>query len=167
MVQAGEDPRFIARRLVILSAEDVGLADPNGLVVAAATLQAVQFIGLPEAVYPLAEATLYLATAPKSNSAGAYFKALELIQQEGTGEVPTHLMDKNRDGPALGHGQGYQHPHMFPGHYVAQQYLPDKYQGVRFYEPTEQGYEKSIRQRMEQLGEAARQAAADNGQKPE
>ncbi len=162
MVQAGEDPRFIARRLVILAAEDVGLAEPLALMVATAALQAVQNIGLPEAVYPMAEAAIFLATAPKSNSTGAYFKALELIQKDGVGAVPAHLMDASRDGPALGHGKGYQYPHQFPGHYVAQQYLPDKYQGVRFYEPSDEGYEKGIRERMDQLRAAALRAASDN-----
>jgi putative ATPase len=106
MLYAGEDPRFILRRLIILAGEDIGLADPMGIVVAASALQAFTFIGLPEGVYPIVEATLYLATAPKSNTATSYFKAFERIEQEGAGSVPTHLQDASRDAVALGHGQG-------------------------------------------------------------
>lgn len=148
MVQAGEDPRFILRRLIILAGEDIGLADPNALLVATAAFTAFENIGLPEGVYPLAEATLYLATAPKSNSVGAYFKALDLIARDGAGSVPTHLMDANRDAAAMGHGKGYMYPHDYPDHHIAQQYLPDQYQGMTFYEPSDQGYEAAIRQRM-------------------
>jgi putative ATPase len=151
MITAGEDPKFILRRLMVLAGEDIGLADPQGLVIATAAASAFEQLGLPEGVYPIAEATLYLATAPKSNSAGAYFKALELIQKEGVAEVPTHLMDANRDGEALGHGKDYKYPHLFPGHYIEQQYLPDLFKGMIFYEPSDQGYEKSIKERMEKL----------------
>lgn len=151
MIEAGEDPKFILRRLMILAGEDIGLADPQGLVVAVAASNAFEKMGLPEGIYPIVEATLYLATAPKSNSAGAYFKALELIKQDGVGQVPTHLMDANRDGPALGHGKDYQYPHSFPGHFIDQQYLPDQFRGKKFYEPSDQGYEKSVRDRMEML----------------
>jgi len=104
MLYAGEDPRFILRRLIILAGEDIGLADPMGIVVAASAMQAFTFIGLPEGVYPIVEATLYLATAPKSNTATSYFKAYERIEQEGVGNVPTHLQDASRDAVALGHG---------------------------------------------------------------
>ena len=148
MLAAGEDPRFILRRLIVLAGEDIGLADPQGLVVAAAAAQAFDYIGLPEGVYPIAEATLYLATAPKSNSVGAYFKALELIEKEGTGPVPIHLMDANRDAKGLGHGVGYQYPHMFPGHFTPQQYLPTRLLGTTFYEPSDQGYEARITERL-------------------
>jgi putative ATPase len=148
MIQAGEDPRFILRRLIVLAGEDIGLADPNGLVVATAAATAFDYIGLPEGVYPIAEATLYLATAAKSNSVGAYFKAMDLINKEGAANVPTHLMDNNRDAAALGHGKGYLYPHDFPEHHVNQQYLPDAYQGMKFYEPSDQGYEKEIHSRM-------------------
>jgi putative ATPase len=157
MITAGEDPKFILRRLMVLAGEDIGLADPQGLVVATAAASAFEQLGLPEGVYPIAEATLYLATAPKSNSAGAYFKAFELIRNEGAAEVPIHLMDANRDGEALGHGKDYKYPHMFPGHYIEQQYLPDLFKGMVFYEPSDQGYEKSIKERMEKL----------KGEKPE
>ena len=150
MLAAGEDPRFILRRLIVLAGEDIGLADPQGLVIANAAAQAFDYIGLPEGVYPIAEATLYLATAPKSNSAGAYFKALESIQTKGTGPVPPHLMDASRDAQGLGHGQGYQYPHSFPGHFVPQQYLPSTLTGQTFYQPSDQGYEARIAERVAQ-----------------
>jgi putative ATPase len=121
MLYAGEDPRFILRRLIILSGEDIGLADPLGLVVASSAMQAFTFIGLPEGVYPIVEATLYLSTAPKSNTATSYFKAYERIEQEGVGGVPDHLKDSNRDAAALGHGKGYVYPHMFEEHFTPQQ----------------------------------------------
>ncbi len=148
MLAAGEDPRFILRRLIILAGEDIGLADPQGLVVAMAAAQAFDYVGLPEGVYPIAEATLYLATAPKSNSVGAYFKALEQIEQEGAGPVPIHLMDANRDAKGLGHGAGYQYPHSFPGHFTPQQYLPTHLLGTTFYTPSDQGYEARIAERL-------------------
>src|SRR5512140_2073303 len=109
MIYAGEDPKFIIRRLIILAGEDIGLADPMGLVVASSAAQAFEFIGLPEGIYPIAEATLYLATAPKSNSAGAYFKAMKKIEQHGVGPVPIHLMDASRDAKGRGHREGYQY----------------------------------------------------------
>ncbi len=148
MLRAGEDPRFILRRLIILASEDIGLADPQGMQVAVSAAYAYEYIGLPEGVYPIAEATLYLATAPKSNSAGAYFKALETIEREGAGPVPLHLMDSSRDGRALGHGKGYQYPHSFKNHFVAQQYLPDSALGKHFYEPSDQGREADIAKRL-------------------
>lgn len=148
MLAAGEDPRFILRRLIVLAGEDIGLADPQALVIASAAATAFDYIGLPEGVYPIAEATLYLATAPKSNSAGAYFKALETIQNEGVGSVPIHLMDKSRDATGLGHGKGYQYPHSFPEHFTPQQYLPDQLQGQYFYQPSDQGYESQIAARL-------------------
>ncbi len=148
MLYAGEDPEFIMRRLLILAGEDIGLADPHGVVVAAACAQALQYVGLPEAQYHLALATLYLATAPKSNSAGALFRALAVVEQEGQVEVPDHLKDASRDGAALGHGRGYLYPHDFPGHWVAQEYLPWALRGKRFYEPSDQGYEREIAERL-------------------
>ena len=150
MLLAGEDPRFILRRLIILASEDIGLADPNALQVATAAASAFEFIGLPEGFYPIAEAILYLATAPKSNSAGAIFAAMEQINKEGTGPVPMHLMDSNRDAAGLGHGQGYLYPHNFPNHYIKQQYLPAGVEG-KFYTPTDQGYEKKIKEWMDLL----------------
>jgi len=148
MLAAGEEPRFILRRLIVLAGEDIGLADPQGLQVASAAAYAFEYIGMPEGIYPIVEATLYLATAPKSNTALTFFKVKELLDQEGIGAVPTHLMDTNRDAKGLGHGQGYQYPHSFPEHHVAQQYLPTAYLGRRFYEPTGQGYEAIIADRL-------------------
>ncbi len=158
MLYAGEHPRFILRRLIILAGEDIGLADPMGLVVANAAAQAFEFIGLPEGVYPIAEATLYLATAPKSNSATAYFKAFERIEQEGVGEVPNHLKDNNRDAAALGHGKGYVYPHMEEGHFAPQQYLPTQLLGTYFYTPSSEGYEMQAKARLEMWREAQRKA---------
>jgi len=148
MIAAGEDPKFIMRRLLILAAEDVGLADPRGIQVAAACARALEWVGLPEAQYHLALATLYLATAPKSNSTTAYFRALEKVQQRGTQEVPSHLKDAHRDAQALGHGEGYLYPHDFPGHWVEQRYLPEGVEGG-WYEPSEEGYERRIKEWME------------------
>ena len=148
MIVAGEDPRFILRRLIVLSGEDIGMADPMGIVVAASAAQAYEYIGLPEGIYPIALATIYLATAPKSNSAGAFFKARELIEQQGAGPVPIHLMDGNRDAQGLGHGKGYQYPHSFPGHFTPQQYLPSELLGTTFYTPSDQGYEAQVIERL-------------------
>ncbi len=144
MIYAGEEPKFIMRRLLILAAEDIGLADPQGIVIAAACAQALEWVGLPEAMYHLAEATLYLATAPKSNSVGAWMKAMEAVEQEGIIEVPDHLKDSSRDARRLGHGKGYLYPHDYPGHYVAQRYLPPELEDVRWYRPSDQGYERRI-----------------------
>jgi putative ATPase len=158
MLYAGEDPRFILRRLIILASEDIGLGDPLGLVVASAAAQAFDYIGMPEGVYPIVEATLYLATAPKSNTATSYFKAFQLIEQAGTGDVPQHLQDNNRDAVALGHGKGYQYPHEDPEHFLPQQYLPGPLLGTYFYQPSEQGYEAAARARLERWREAQRKA---------
>ncbi len=158
MLYAGEDPRFILRRLIILSGEDIGLGDPMGLVVANSAAQAFEFIGLPEGIYPIVEATLYLATAPKSNSAGAYFKAFQMIEQEGITGVPQHLQDANRDAKALGHGKGYQYPHEDPQHFLPQQYLPRPLLGTYFYRPSQQGYEAQVVDRLERWRAAQRAA---------
>ncbi|MDW7979127.1 MAG: replication-associated recombination protein A [Verrucomicrobiales bacterium] len=150
MIHAGEDPRFIARRLMICAAEDVGLADPMALVLATAAQQAAEFVGWPEARIPLAEATVYVATAPKSNSAYmAIEAALADVQESRTLPVPKHLRDANYKGAEqLGHGVGYEYAHSHPGHFVAQDYLG----AVRhYYEPTDQGYEKKIKERLQQL----------------
>jgi len=158
MIYAGEDPRFILRRLIILAGEDIGLADPMGIVVAASAAQAFDFIGLPEGVYPIVEATLYLATAPKSNTATSYFKAFERIEQAGLGDVPSHLKDSSRDAVALGHGKGYEYPHMHADHFIPQQYLPKELLGTYFYKPSTVGYEVQVRQRLEMWREAQRKA---------
>lgn len=158
MLYAGEDPRFILRRLIILAGEDIGLGDPLGLVVASAAAQAYDYIGLPEGIYPVVEATLYLATAPKSNSAGAYFKAFQLIEREGITAVPKHLQDANRDAYALGHGQGYQYPHEGEDHFLPQQYLPRQLLGTYFYRPSDQGYEAQVVERLARWREAQMRA---------
>ncbi|MCS6994622.1 MAG: AAA family ATPase [Anaerolineales bacterium] len=158
MLYAGEDPRFILRRLLILAGEDIGLADPLGLVVAAAAAQAFDYVGLPEGIYPLVEATLYLATAPKSNSTGAYFKAMQIIEQEGAGSVPKHLQDGNRDRQATGQGEGYVYPHEQEGHFTPQQYLPRRLLGTYFYQPSDQGYEIEIEERLKRWREAQKRA---------
>jgi putative ATPase len=148
MIHAGEDPRFIARRIVICAAEDVGLADPMALVLANAALAASEFVGWPEARIPLAEATIYIATANKSNSAiCAVDAALEDVRSGRTLAVPEHLRDTHYQGAErLGHGQGYQYAHDGKDHFVAQDYLGvDKI----FYKPTEQGVEKKIKDRLE------------------
>ncbi len=148
MLHAGEDIRFIARRLVIAASEDIGLADSQGLVVAVAAQQAVEFVGLPEARIPLAHATVYLATASKSNTAYmALEKAAEEVKTGVTLAVPRHLRDKShkKAARALGH-QGYKYSHDFEGHYVPQAYLPE---GRRYYDPGDQGGEKRIKERLE------------------
>jgi len=113
---------------------------------------------MPEGIYPIVEATLYLASAPKSNSAGAFFKARATIEQNGAGAVPIHLMDGNRDAKGFGHGKGYQYPHSFDGHFIPQQYLPDRLQGTRFYEPSNEGYERLAAERVEKWRKAQAQA---------
>lgn len=148
MVHAGEDPRFIARRIVIHAAEDVGLADPMALVLANAAFQAAEFIGWPEARIPLAEAVIYIATAPKSNSTvAAIGAAMKDVESGRTLEVPKHLRDSHYKGAErLGHGKGYKYAHDYEGHFVPQDYLGvDK----TYYEPTEQGSEKKIKERLE------------------
>ncbi|HEY5729577.1 MAG TPA: AAA family ATPase [Anaerolineales bacterium] len=158
MIYAGEDPKFIIRRLIILAGEDIGLADPMGLVVTSSAAQAFDFIGLPEGIYPIVEATLYLATAPKSNSTGAYFKAMKKIEDEGQVSVPRHLMDGNRDAAALGHGRDYVYPHEQDGHFTPQQYLPKRLLGTYFYAPSQEGYEAQVTARLEMWREAQRKA---------
>jgi putative ATPase len=164
MIHAGEDPRFITRRLVICAAEDVGLADPMALILANAAHQSAEFIGWPEARIPIAEATIYVATAPKSNtSITAVDAALSDVQSGRTLAVPEHLRDAHYAGAKrLGHGSGYQYAHDHPEHFVAQDYLgADK----RYYEPTEQGAEKKIRERVEQWRAAAARARKANEHK--
>ena len=153
MLEGGEDPLFVARRLVILASEDVGLADPRALQVAVAAQQAVHFIGMPEGFFPLAEATIYLATAPKSNSVGsAYGRALEDAQRTLAEPVPLHL--RNAPTPLMrnmGHGRDYEYDHAFPGHYSGQEHLPEQLRGRQYYLPGELGYEERIREWMERL----------------
>ena len=151
MLYAGEDMKFIARRIMICAAEEVGNADPQALVVAVAAAQAAERIGLPEAQIILSQAVTYVATAPKSNAAcNAVFDALEAVKSRKTMPVPVHLQDAHYKGAAkLGHGQGYLYAHDFPNHYVKQQYLPDGMEGSVFYQPTENGYERKIKEHME------------------
>ena len=150
MIESGEDPMFIARRLVVLAAEDIGLAEPQALAVAVAAQQAVHFIGMPEGRIPLAEATVYLATAPKSNSAYiALEQALDDVRQRPNDPVPLHLRNAvtglQRD---LDYGQGYRYPHEHPGHFVDQEYLPPALQDRRYYHPTSEGQEQEIGNRL-------------------
>ncbi|MCI8605285.1 MAG: replication-associated recombination protein A [Hungatella sp.] len=153
MLYAGEDIKFIARRIMIHAAEDVGMADPQALVVAAGAAQAVERVGMPEAQIILAQAVIYVATAPKSNSVvTAIGEAMEAVKSEKIMPVPVHLQDKHYKGAEkLGHGAGYQYPHDFPSHYVKQQYLPDNLAERVFYHMSDQGYEKNIREFMDFL----------------
>jgi len=145
MVRAGEDPKFIFRRMIILASEDVGLADPNALSVVISCAQAFERIGFPEGNFPLSHACLYLATAPKSNTTMAYFDALKEVEREDA-EVPNHLRDASRDAESFGHGEGYVYPHAYRDHWAAQQYLPNTLRGRTFYIPSEVGYEGKIRE---------------------
>jgi putative ATPase len=145
MVRAGEDPAFIFRRMIILASEDVGLADPYALQVVISCAAAFDRIGFPEGNFPLAHACLYLATAPKSNSAMAFFDAIAAVEKEDA-EVPNHLRDASRDAEGFGHGDGYIYPHAYRDHWAAQQYLPSTLRGKTFYSPSVIGYEAKIRE---------------------
>lgn len=149
MIQGGEDPRFLFRRMLIFACEDVGLADPQALVVTEAAAQAFDRVGMPEGRFHLAHACLYLSMAPKSNSTLAFFDALKQVQEEDQDEVPNHLKDASRDGKGLGHGQGYLYPHAYRDHWVPQQYLPNALQGRLFYHPGDQGVERTFRNQLE------------------
>ena len=154
MIAAGEDPKFIARRIMISAAEDVGVADPRALSVAVAAAETVERVGMPEGRIPLAEAAVYVATAPKSNAAYmAINAALKAVQEVNCARVPAHLQNAPVEGMAteLGRSIGYKYPHDFPGHYVEQQYLPDELLGTRFFEPGDNGYEKDIKKQLEFL----------------
>ena len=153
MIEAGEDPRFIARRLIISAAEDVGLADPHALPIAVAAADAVQFIGMPEGRIPLAEATAYLATTAKSNAAYlAIDAAIADVRAGGFGRVPVHLRDAHYPGAKrLGHGKGYVYPHDAEIGIAAQQYLPDELRGRRYYEPKALGAERDVQARLEKI----------------
>lgn len=153
MIYAGEDIKFIARRIMICASEDVGNADPQALTVAVSAAQAVERIGLPEASIILSQAVTYVATAPKSNAACvAIDRAMETVRTKRAMPVPVHLQDRHYGGAQkLGHGEGYQYAHDFPKHYVRQQYLPDGMEGTVFYEPSDNGYEQNIRAHMEWL----------------
>jgi putative ATPase len=142
MLEAGEDPRFVARRMVVHASEDIGLADPRALLVAVAAAQAVEYVGLPEAQLNLAQAAIYLARAPKSNSVVA---ALGRARADAASAdpVPLHLREPGHPSlKKLGYGKGYQYPHDFPGHWVEQEYLPARFSGARYYEPSSEGEER-------------------------
>jgi len=158
MIEAGEDPRFIARRIIISASEDIGIADPQALPIAVAAADAVQFIGMPEGRIPLAEAVVYLATAAKSNAAYlAIDRAIADVRAGAFGRVPKPMRDAHYAGAKrLGHGKGYRYPHDQPIGVVAQQYLPDELQNVRYYEPTDHGHERDISARLDKLRKIVR-----------
>ncbi len=150
MVYANEEPRFIVRRLLVHAAEDVGMADPNALLMAHAAAFALEWLGMPEARLPIAQAIIYIATAPKSNSVlTAVDKALDLVTKTEAQPVPAHLRDAHYRGAAeLGHGKGYKYPHDYPHHYVVQDYVPANVLRQKFYRPSDQGREKIIKERL-------------------
>jgi putative ATPase len=149
MLAAGEDPRFIARRVLICAAEDVGNADFRALLVAQAAFSAVEVLGMPEGRIPLAQAVTFIACAPKSNAAYlAVNAAMQEAEHGRSREVPLHLRDASMDAKTRGHGAGYKYAHDYPGHWVEQQYMPDP---MRFYEPTDQGDEKRLKERLDKL----------------
>ncbi len=154
MVHAGEDPRFIFRRMLISAGEDIGMADPHALSVVEAAASAFDRVGMPEGRYHLAHAALYLANAPKSNSSLGFFDALEAVKSEDEDQVPRHLKDAARDSKSFGHGEGYLYPHAYRAHWVAQQYLPSGLQGKVFYRPSDVGFEASIREEVDRKREA-------------
>lgn len=151
MLYANEDPRFIVRRIIVHASEDVGMADPNAMLIAHAAANALEWLGMPEARIPIAQAIIYVATAPKSNSVvTAIDSAIKTVSETGGEPVPKHLRDAHYKGAArLGHGIGYAYPHDYPHHYVRQQYMPDKLQGTKLYQPSDQGREKLIGERLE------------------
>ena len=148
MVEAGENPRFIFRRMLIAAGEDIGLADPQAIVVVEACAAAFERVGLPEGLYPLAQAALYLAGTEKSNSVLGFFDALKSVREANRQDVPSHLRDANRDGDAFGDGVGYRYPHAYAEHWVEQQYLPTALQGEVFWQPGQLGWEGERRERM-------------------
>jgi len=161
MVEAGENPRFIFRRMLIAAGEDIGLADPQAIVVVEACAAAFERVGLPEGLYPLAQAALYLASTEKSNSVLGFFDALKTVRDAQKQDVPGHLRDANRDGAAFGDGVGYRYPHAYAEHWVEQQYLPTALQGEVFWQPGELGWEGERRQRMAERRAAQLAAAAE------
>lgn len=154
MIRAGENPRFIFRRLLISACEDIGMANPQALGVVEAAAASFDRVGMPEGRFHLTHAALYLATSPKSNSAFAFFDALNAVEEDVRAEVPNHLRDANRDKEGFGHGEGYLYPHAYRDHWVEQNYLPEAARGRIFYRPTDQGYEKQIQSDVQQKREA-------------
>ena len=161
MVEAGENPRFIFRRMLIAAGEDIGLADPQAIVVVEACAAAFERVGLPEGLYPLAQAALYLAGTEKSNSVLGFFDALKTVRDAQKQDVPGHLRDANRDGAAFGDGVGYRYPHAYAEHWVEQQYLPTTLQGEVFWQPGQLGWEGERRERMAERRAAQLAAAAE------
>jgi putative ATPase len=161
MVYAGEDPRFLFRRMLIFCGEDIGLADPAAMTICSAAAEAFDRVGLPEGNYHLGFAALYLATAPKSNSVMGFFDALAAIEKERESDVPNHLRDASRDKEGFGHGVGYLYPHAYRDHWVAQQYLPDSLQGKVFYQPGTVGHEQAIASQVQRRREAQLAAAVE------
>ena len=161
MVEAGENPRFIFRRMLIAAGEDIGLADPQAIVVVEACAAAFERVGLPEGLYPLAQAALYLAGTEKSNSVLGFFDALKSVREANRQDVPSHLRDANRDGDAFGDGVGYRYPHAYAEHWVEQQYLPTALQGEVFWQPGQLGWEGERRERMAERRAAQLAAAAE------
>jgi putative ATPase len=158
MVEAGEDARFIARRLVILASEDIGMADPTSLLVANAAAHAVEYVGFPEAGLNLAQAVVHLATAPKSNrSALGWWAAQRDVRERPAGEVPAHLRDAHYQGASrIGHGAGYRYPHDDPRGWVEQEHRPAEVADRTYYEPSGHGNEAEIRERISRLGRRGR-----------
>ncbi|HEX3483196.1 MAG TPA: replication-associated recombination protein A [Kofleriaceae bacterium] len=158
MIEAGEDPRFVLRRMVIFAAEDIGNADPQALGVAVAALQAIELVGLPEGVLPMTQAVTYLALAPKSNTAlTAYTAARKLVTERGALPVPARYRPGSTAlDRAMGHGQGYKYPHDFAGHYVPEDYLPDELSGERIYRPSDSGFEAELSRRLAEIAERKR-----------
>ena len=161
MVVAGENPSFIFRRLLISATEDIGLADPNAISVILSDAQAFDRIGLPEGRFHLSHATIYAATAPKSNSTMAFFDAVKCIENEKNADIPNHLKDPSRDGKGFGHGSGYLYPHAYQDHWVAQQYLPTSMQGNVFYHPSTIGYEGKMNETILKRREAQNEVPID------
>jgi putative ATPase len=165
MIEAGEDPLFIVRRMVILAAEDIGLADPQALVIAMACQQAVHFVGMPEGYLPMAECAIYLATAPKSNSAlTAYGRAVADARETRNDPVPLHLRNAvtglMRE---MGYGRDYKYAHSFPEHRVEQEHLPERLRGHRYYEPGELGWERRIWEEYQRLKAASKKGGRQPG----
>jgi putative ATPase len=165
MIAAGEDPKFVARRIVIAASEDVGNADPRALQIAVAAAHALDWVGLPEAQYALAQAAAYVASAPKSNRVGsAYWAAMADVQEHGSQPVPPHLLMAGH--PAMrrhGIGVGYRYPHDYEGADVEQQYLPDLLRDRRYYRPSDQGMERQIGDRLQRLADERARVRADGG----
>ena len=157
MLEAGEDPIFVVRRMVIFASEDIGNADPQALQVAVAALQAVRLVGLPEGTLPMTQAATYLATAPKSNTVlTTYAAARKAVTERGALPVPLHI--RNAPTPLMkqmGYGAGYKYPHDFEGHYVAERYLPDAIAGERFWKPSRSGFEKELGERLKKWRQEA------------